>query len=217
MAERKATPWKKSRTFGGVYGGRKSRKIPDRIVQRAHSLHTPGPHDMLPIFIVDNPSRDFFFPLTVEEIQRELVELPKRDWSQITHVWERRFKKTEYEAGEMPLAEYICGSGVQLIVLYPWPKDLFMPLGKKKPTASCLRAFTDYATELQKIDGHWYLKWKLDAVKHFCVERVLYHEIGHYVDSGNRHWSKANARIVEEAANQYAYERTSQRAVHYQG
>ncbi len=142
--------------------------------------------------------------------------MPKRDWSRITHIWERRFKKTEYEIGELPLAEYICGSGVRLIVLYPWPEDLLMPLGEKKPTASRMKAFSDYASELKHVDGWWYLKWERDAVRNFCVEVLLYHEIGHHVDYYNRRWSKANAKSLEEAADQYAYERTSKRSIQYQ-
>ncbi len=213
--DRKTTAWKKSRTFGDVFGGRMSRKIPDRIVRRAHSLHPPGPHDSLPIFLIDNPSRDFFFPLTPEEIRRELLELPKRDWSQITHIWQRRFKKTEYDAGELPLAEFICGSGVRLIVLYPWPNDLYMPLGEKRPTRAQLRAFADYTADLRHSDNCWYLRWTIKATRDFCIERLLYHEIGYHVDFYRRHWSKANHRSTEDFANQYAYECTTKRSLHY--
>jgi hypothetical protein len=213
--QRKQTAWKKSRTFGDIFGGRARRKITDGIFRRAHSLNPPGPHDSLPIFIVDNPSRDFFFPLTPDEIKRELYHLPKRNWSTITHIWERRFKKTEYEAGELPLAEFICGSGVRLIVLYPWPKDLCMPLGCRKPTGPQLKTFAGYTTDLRHSDDCWHLIWTVEAVKNFCVEQLLYHEVGHHVDWYNRHWSKANKKAVEEFANQYAYERTSKRSLCY--
>ena len=84
--DRRKTPWRKSRTLGDVYGGRNSRKIPDRILNRAHSIPSPGPLDELPIFIVDNPSREFFFPLEPDEIHRELGRLPKEDWKTITHI-----------------------------------------------------------------------------------------------------------------------------------
>lgn len=211
--DKKQTAWKKSRTFGDVYGGRSSRKIPDRIIQRAHSLHPPGPHDETPLFIVDNPSRDYYFPLTPDEIKHELTHLPKRDWSHITHIWQRRFKKTEYEATELPLAEFICGSGVRLIVLYPWPHDLRMPLGTKKPTDRQLKSYSQYTTELEHNAEGWYLKWEEAAVKDFCVEQLLYHEVGHHVDWYKRHWSKANSKAIEEFADQYAYERTSKRSI----
>ena len=215
LMNKKRTAWKKSRTFGDVYGGRTCRKIPDRIIRRAHSIHPPGPHDDRPLFIVDNPSRDFFFPLTPNEIRHELKHLPKRDWSQITHIWLRRFKKAEYEAGELPLAEFICGSGVRLIVLYPWPLDLRTPFGPKKPSDRQLKSYSQYAIELQKDNDGWHLKWNAAAVKDFCVEQLLYHEVGHHVDWYKRHWSKANSKAIEEFADQYAYERTSKRSICY--
>lgn len=189
LMDRKQTAWKKSRTFGDVYGGRVRRKIPDRILQRAHSFHPPAPHDEKPVIIVDNPSRDFFFPLTSDETKHELMHLPNRDWAQITHIWQRRFKKTEYETGELPLAEFICGSGVHLIVLYPWPHNLRMPLGTKKPTSQQLKFYSRYEPELEQDCAGWHLKWDADAVKDFCVEQLLYHEIGHHVNWFKRRWS----------------------------
>jgi hypothetical protein len=74
--DRKQTAWKKSRKFGDVYGGRGSPKICDRIFNRAHSLSPPSQLDRLPIYVVDNPARDFFFPLQPDEIARELQQLP---------------------------------------------------------------------------------------------------------------------------------------------
>lgn len=212
--DRKQAAWKKSRTFGDVYGGRTRRKIPGRILRRAHSLDPPEPQAEKPIIIVDNPSRDFFFPLTPSEI-KHVTYLPKRNWQQITHIWQRRFKKTEYESGEFPLAEFICGSGVYLIVLYPWPRDLRMPLGTKKPTGQQLKFYSQYTSELERDRSGYYLKWDADAIKDFCVEQLLYHEVGHHIDRYKRHWSKANRKVVEEFADQYAYERTSLRSICY--
>lgn len=213
--DRKQTAWKKSRTFGDVFGGRRAPKIPDHILRRTHSLKPPGPHDDKPIFIADNPSRDFFFPLTVDEIRRELTHVPKRHWSRVTHIWLRRFKKSEYDTGELPLAEFICGSGVRLIVLYPWPADLRMPLGSRKPSQRLLKYYSNYSTLLENADRRWFLRWEPAAIKNFCVEQILYHEIGHHVDFQHRRWSKANRKAVEEFANQYAFERTSKRSICY--
>jgi len=133
----------------------------------------------------------------------------------VTHIWQRRFKKSEYENAELPLAEFICGSGVRLIVLYPWPNDLRIPLGAKKPTERFLKSYQDYAPTAEQCNGQWFLKWEPAAVKDFCVEQLLYHEVGHHVDFYNRHWSKANQNAVEEFANQYAFERTPKRSICY--
>jgi hypothetical protein len=209
--KRRQTAWKKSRTFGDVFGGRAKRKITDGVFRRAHSLNPPGPHDSPPIFIIDNPSRDFFFPLEREEIIEGLALLPRCDWCTITHIWQRRFRKADYEAAELPLAEFICGSGVRLIVLYPWPKNLSMPLGWKKPTRGTLKTFADYTTDLRRSGTSWYLQWTLEDAKRFCAERLLYREIGYHLDWYTRRWSKANCKAVDESAKQYAYERTTLR------
>ena len=45
------------------------------------------------------------------------------------------------------------------------------------------------------------------------VEQLLYHEIGHNVDSYQRRWTEANLSSVEEFADQYAYQRTTKRTL----
>ena len=94
MQSRKDTAWKKSRKFGDVKGGRMRPKLADNIFTRAHSLQRPSGGDELPIFITDNPSRDYFFPIGVDDVRRELAHLPQKDWREITHIWFRRFNST---------------------------------------------------------------------------------------------------------------------------
>ena len=121
MQSRKETAWKKNRKFGDVKGGRKRPRIADGIFARAHSLQRPHEAAELPIFVCDNPSRDFAFPIGEGEIRWELKHLPRKDWKKITRFWFRRLKKSEYEANELPLAEYARGSGVQFVILYAFP------------------------------------------------------------------------------------------------
>lgn len=215
MQSRKDTAWKKNRKFGDVKGGRMRPKLADNIFARAHSLQKPSAGEDLPIFITDNPSRDYFFPIDPDEILRELAHLPKRDWSDITHIWFRRFKKTEYEASELPLAEFSCGSGVRLITLYPWPRSLEWNHGNKKPAPALRRIVDRYCGELAFRGGEWVSTWTEPALKDFYIEHLLFHEIGHHVDWYQRHWSKANHRTLEEAADQYAFSRTTKRSITY--
>jgi len=44
---------------------------------------------------------------------------------------------------------------------------------------------------------------------------ALFHEIGHHLDWYARHWSKANSSILEEAADQYAFSKTTKRSMTY--
>lgn len=206
---RKLTAWKKNRKLGDIYGGRKWLRLSDNIFARAHSLKRPDQSDDLPILIQDNPSRDYFFPISVNEAKEAIKALPKRDYEGITHIWLRRFKKTEYEKGHLPLAQFICGSGVRVIVLYPFPKSMILDLGSKKPSTRKLKELSKWSADLHYANGSWILKWKLPELRKYVINNLLYHEIGHHIDWYYRNWSKANSRQLEEFADQYAMEKTA--------
>lgn len=205
---RKFTAWKKNRKFGDIYGGRERLRLSDNIFKRCHSLKRPGIHDDLPILIEDNPSRDFFFPLSVSEVEDALKALPKKDYCQITHIWLRRLKKTDYESGRIPLAEFICGNGVRVIVLYPVPRNMIMELGKKKPPARKIKELKRYCNDVSLKNDRWCAKWKLSELRKYYISCLLYHEVGHHIDWYYRHWSKANSKQCEESADQYAIQKT---------
>jgi hypothetical protein len=209
MRGRKETAWRKSRRFGDVFGGRTRPKRTDGIFRRLHSFAAPADGTPTPILVEDNPSRDFFFPLGGREVLDALRRLPSEHVEGITHVWLRRVKKGDFASGEHPLAEFVCGRGVRLIVLYPWPKDMLLPLGPHKPLARVLNGYSRWTTDLLQAPGGWFLRWTLPALQSFWVEGVLFHEVGHHVDRYGRRWSKANRRQLEEFADQYAAEWTA--------
>ena len=157
----------------------------------------------------DNPSRDYFFPISVDEAEEALQALPKRDFDGITHIWLRRFKKTEYEKGELPLAEFICGSGVRVIILYPFPNSMLLTLGKLKPSNRKLKELEKWCCDIRRKNGNWVARWKLLALRKYYINSLLYHEVGHHVDWFNRHWSDANVKQTEEFADQYAIQKTA--------
>ena len=39
---------------------------------------------------MENPSRDFYFPITIDHIESVLNQLPEKDVSCITHIWLRK-------------------------------------------------------------------------------------------------------------------------------
>jgi hypothetical protein len=124
------TPWRKSRTFGDIHGGRVNRRMTDNIFNRLHSIQRPSLHDILPIVREDNPSRDFVFPASSDMILARLSQLPSDDVAGITHLWLRRWDTSVTD--QSPFGEFICGSGVRMIVIYAWPKDLRLRFGKRK-------------------------------------------------------------------------------------
>ncbi len=203
------TPWKKSRKFGDIYGGRKNLKFSDNIFQRLHSIKRPNPGDELPILIEDNPSRDFFFPLSGQEVLQALHGLPKHDREGITHVWLRRFKKVDFIEGKTPFAWFCCGSGVRAIVLFPWPNDLTISYGAKRPSNKVINEFERYGAKLEKSGKNWISKWSIESVRKYYIQGILYHEVGHHIDRYYRLWSSANSKEIEEYADQYAIAKTA--------
>lgn len=203
------TPWKKSRKHGDIYGGRTRLRLDDNIFRRAHSLKKPNPADELPILIQENPSRDFFFPISAEDAKEAIQALPNSEHQGITHIWLRRFNKSEYEKGQLPLAEFICGSGVRVIILYPFPRTMVMDLGSKKPSARKIKELSKWCKNLSNFQGRWCLQWDAGALREYYINNLLYHEVGHHVDWYNRHWSAANNKKLESFADQYAIQKTA--------
>ena len=206
MQNRKQTAWKKSRRFGEIHGGRTRRRMTDNIFARCHSLTAPALGDALPLIIEDNPSRDFFFPLSGDEVRGALRAIPDGAADGLTHIWLRRMTGRASRLDSLPLAQFICGSGVRLIVLYPWRQDLRRYINTKFPKGSLARAYRAYAGSPILDEETCYFQFELNALRRFYLEHLLLHEVGHHVDWYNRHWSKANVRSTESAADAHAVE-----------
>ena len=202
LRSKKHTAWRRNRKFGDVYGGRSRRKIANGIFNRAHSLSPPLSGQVTPIVIQDNPSRDYFFPLSAEECVEALRALPRGDFAGITHLWLRRPGGADRRGG-LPLAEFICGSGVRLIVLYPWRSDRRLCLGRERPVGKVSKEFSRFGAAPFKHRGWWYAQFSGPELRRYCVH-ILYHEVGHHVDWYRRSWTAANVAQTEEAAEQYA-------------
>lgn len=201
---RKETAWKKNRKFGDVKGGRTRPKLVNDIFNRQHNLEAPKENEATPIFIQDNPSRDFFFPISIEEIKKILEKLPQEHTQNLTHIWLRKINNQEKEKSIQGC--FICGSGVNLIVIYPFPKDLKMTFGKKRPSSKELKWYSNYNPELIEENGYWQLVWTEDKIKQYYLEGLFLHEMGHKIDSVyQRYWSKAYKQKAEKFADNFAY------------
>ncbi|MGJ7499946.1 hypothetical protein ACSFBF_06270 [Variovorax sp. ZT5P49] len=212
MKNRSATPWKKSRTFGDIYGGRMRRRLTDNIFARAHSLQRPAPGQALPLLIQDNPSREFFFPVSVEECAAALRALPVDHGKGVTHIWLRR-RPMRMTGPNAPLAQFIYGSGVRVIVLYPWRVDGRLYVGRKKPKPQHVAPYVRYGAKVVSDQGRWHVDFSQADLRRFYIEHLFCHEVGHHVDWYTRHWSGANARQTEEFADQYAVQWASDASV----
>lgn len=204
MRNRKETAWKKNRKFGDVLGGRKWPKIADKVWRRFHSLRAPGPNDQIPIFIQDNPSRDFFFPVGIQDVKSALKQLPEDDVQGITHIWFRRIRKSDYEEGNLPFASFLFGGGVRLIVLYPWPTQMQLWCGRRKPRGKFYKEISGFAEEWVEDDGGWWLRFEEEGLRRYYIEVLLFHEVGHHVDAYRRRITASNVKQLEDFADQYA-------------
>jgi len=200
---RKETAWKKSRKFGDVKGGRRFPKVTDNILKRFHSLQAPSPQDELPIFLRDNPSRDFYFPIDENDIRNQLERLPSNDTTGVTHIWLRRIDKKEYESGEAFQGVFIRGSGVFLIVLNPFPRSLRMVLGTKKPSKRALKEYSPWTSDLvfNEAANTWHLQWTEETIYDYYLNSLFLHEIGHFV---GKYSGKTNPKKQEDFADAYA-------------
>jgi hypothetical protein len=144
------------------------------------------------------------FPVEGHELLEVFEAFPKRIKKGLTHIWLRKAKKTDYFEGELPLACFICGSGVRAIIMYPLPSDLVMRFGKRKPSGAFVNQLLKYCNRLSEKDGQWVLEWELDEIRRYYVESLFTHELGHHIDWYSREWSKANTKQVEDFADDFA-------------
>lgn len=190
----KQTAWKKSRTFGDIKGGRMRVKLKDNILRRKHSLLRPSELEECPIYMIENPSKDYYFPVTIDDIKNVLAQLPYKDIACITHIWLRKTNKKDNCQGY-----FTVGSGVYAIILYPFPKNNKLIIGKEKPTHKLLTWYRGYASEPKKENNYWYFEFTEESAKRYYLERLLMHEIGHCV----------NVELVRNKAAQYKSENSA--------
>ncbi len=198
MKRRSTTPWKKSRTYGDISGGRTRRRFTDNIVARAHSLQQPAPGQALPVLLQDNPSREFFFPVSVEECAAALNTLPAGHREGITHIWLRR--RPESMTGlHASLAEFISGSGVRVLVMYPWRVDGRLYVGRKKPKPQHVAPYVRFGAAIVNEHGRWYAAFSAADLKRFYIEHLFCRGVGFHVDRCAR-----SRRQAGDFADQYA-------------
>ena len=99
---RKETAWKKSRKFGDVKGGRLRPKLADNIFNRQHNFLKLPENEQRPVLMLDNPSRDFFFPVSTDELMSFLNQLPEGLINKLTHIWFRKVSNPHYSC------HYLC-------------------------------------------------------------------------------------------------------------
>ncbi len=163
----KQTAWKKNREFGDRMGGRLRLKMHDNIFAREHSFTAPSELDETPIFMHENTSRNYFFPISVDDVKDALGKYPPEEVCFITHVWLRK-----HVPRKKCWAEYITGSGVYLMTIYPMRKDCRWYLGKQRPFGKELNEYKRFARICQEKDG-WYAQFTEESSRDYYIEILL--------------------------------------------
>ena len=177
----KQTAWKKNRNLGDKMGGRQRLKLKDNIFAREHSFTAPSEFEETPIFIVENASKNYYFPIGVDDIKAFLGQFPKEETDFITHIWLRSHRASKekqrghrsHKSRNNSIGEYISGSGVYLITLYPLTVDNKHYLGKNKPTGRSLHEYEKYA-EVYEDDEGWYARFTDESsAKSYYLDELL--------------------------------------------
>ena len=196
--DRKRTAWKRSRTHGDIHGRRRWPRFSEGIAVHCHSLAAPEDIGDLPVPTKDNPSRDFFHPVSAEEVRLAPAVLPKWEMAGIPHIWRRRAARFDYEREATPPAQFAGGGGFRT-----WRRDL-KRLFHKSVGWALIGEMHRQGCAMSPQKGGWTVRPTVAQVRRFYFENNLVHEMGHHIDWCVRHWSKANHTVTETAADHCA-------------
>lgn len=200
MQSRKSTAWRKNKNLGQLKGGRKRWKLSRRCNDEL--LQAPAIGAELPIYIEDNPSKDFYFPISIAEIKQIWDNLPKEGLRPLTYIWLRKISSNAFNSRRYPSGLYTYFNSRTAICLYAWPKDRILRLGNHRPSSDYLRLFDDTNPELFKKNNRWCLKFSEAGLKELFT-RVFLHEVGHHVDASRQTIFGRSNRGAEDVAENY--------------
>lgn len=145
-------------------------------------------------YIVHEPGKGFWHPVTIEEIQQRIDLLPRRFIEDLEVVQlSRMTKKRSF------FPYYGMQWGVS-VFLYPI-EDSLTESYARPPTPAQLIEARMFGGQWDQKGRKWTLKWTKSTIKDFYLNNVLIHEIGHLNDLRN---TKVEAR--EQYANWFAIE-----------
>jgi hypothetical protein len=142
----------------------------DDIFARSHPFSAPEATDDIPFLIVDNPSKGYYFPIDVDDIQNVLDSYPKEEVDFITHIWLR--KHLQKRPKGLLLAEFMTGSGMYLMTLYPLEKSNRHYFGEWEPIRKVLREYERFANLGEDEHGR-YAQFTPESAKQYYLEVLL--------------------------------------------
>lgn len=142
----------------------------DGIFALQHPFSAPDVTDDIPFLVVDNPSKGYYFPIDVDDIQDVLCSYPEEEVGFITHIWLRKHVRQRPKC--ILLAEYTTGDGVYLMTLYPLEKSNKHYFGEWQPLRKVLRGYQGYA-DLGEDEQGRYAQFKPESARRYYLEVLL--------------------------------------------
>ena len=121
----------------------------------------------------DNPSRDFFHPVSEEEIRKTLDRMPRKLTYSLRAVVMPRSSASDRRRGVEARRRYLC------IVLNPFPKSLRLFWSSSPPKAKAVHHYEPWNARWEEDETGWYQAWDLEDLKRYYLFHLLLHELGH--------------------------------------
>lgn len=208
MPRARLARWQKVQSANLDQGGRWHLADSDKVFDRAAALPAPHKNDTLPLLHCEAIPKDVFFPADEHEIRAAFESSRVPEKSSLTHIYLRKPRASEFRSGRIPLAEYVALDAYAVLIFYPWPRSLLMPL-KKKPTDNILSRYRRFAPELVSHKGKWHLQWKEKHVAEFFLNELLPAELLVHAEFREKHTARMSHRGTElpvQYANQRFFE-----------
>lgn len=145
------------------------------------------------IVIEENPSRDFFHPVTEGEIRKTLDRMPNKLTEHLRAVVMPRLTVADKRRGVEAKRRYSC------IILNPFPNSLRLFWSTIPPKKKAVQHYEPWNARWEEDGDGWYQAWDLDDLKTYYLFHLLLHELGHI----NQPWFNSLMRR-EEFAEDFA-------------
>ena len=191
-------PIRRNKNIGKTQGGRvkdgsasekSSRLFPRHIWARLSNEEIEEGY----IVIEDNPSRDYFHPVTEDEIRKTLDRMPNKLTEHLRAVVMPRMTVSDKRRGVEARRRYSC------IILNPFPCSLRVFWSATPPQKRAVQHYEPWNTRWEEHEEGWFQAWDLDDLKTYYLFHLLLHELGHI----NQPWFNSPMRR-EEFAEDFA-------------
>ena len=191
---------RRNKNIGKTQGGRvkdgSASEKPSRIFSR-HIWSRLSEEEIEECYMVieDNPSRDYFHPVSEDEIRKTLDRMPNKLTKHLRAVVMPRMSVSDKRRGVEARCRYSC------ITLNPFPKSLRVFWSKNPPKKRAVQHYEPWNAGWEEGEGEggWFQVWDLNDLKTYYLFHLLLHELGHI----NQPWFNSQGRR-EEFAEDFA-------------